>query len=131
MKPWIKALSLVPTGNRVATLPTNPGVALGVDVGVGVGIGAAVGLGLDIGVGIGVEVGVTAGVGAGVGEGVGVAEDVVPTILMSTDDVLSESFGSYSNPTTDAMFEVGPCVRAVAMIVIVDVAPSNKSPREQ
>src|SRR5205085_2546425 len=39
MKPCISTFSPVPTGRRVDTLPTKPGVAVGVAVAVGVGVG--------------------------------------------------------------------------------------------
>src|SRR5437660_409733 len=60
MKPSIKTLSSVPTGSRVETLATKPGVAVGVGVaaGVAVGVGEAVGAGLAVGVAVGVGVGV-------------------------------------------------------------------------
>ena len=77
MNPSISTLSPVPTGRRVATLPTKPGVGEGVGVwvgvgtGLGVGVGVGVGVTLDAGVGVGLGVGVAGGVGVGVGVDVG------------------------------------------------------------
>ncbi len=63
MNPSISTLSPVPTGRRVATLPTRPGVGEGV----GVWVGVEVGVGVGVGVGVALDVGV--GVGVGVGRG--------------------------------------------------------------
>src|SRR5687768_14276655 len=51
MKPSMSTLSPVPTGRRVATFATKPGVAPGVGEGPGVGVG--VGLGVGVGAGPG------------------------------------------------------------------------------
>src|SRR5215212_5289399 len=72
MNPSIKALSPVPTGSRVETLPTRPGMAVGVTAGVtatvaaGVAVGVAVAVGVIATVALGVAVGVAATGAAGV-----------------------------------------------------------------
>src|SRR5690349_7413033 len=48
MKPSIKALSSLPTGRRVETLPTRPGVELAVAVGVALGVAVAVAVGVGV-----------------------------------------------------------------------------------
>src|SRR6478609_7361394 len=67
MNPSIRALSPVPTGRRVETLPTSPvpGVAVAVAVGVaaGVDVAVAVALGVAVAVALGVAVAVAVGVG--------------------------------------------------------------------
>src|SRR5437588_12663199 len=56
IKPAIKTLSPVPTGNRVEMLASTvsvPGVAVGVAVGVGGGVGVGDGVGFGVGGGVG------------------------------------------------------------------------------
>src|SRR3954451_5234982 len=53
MNPSINTFSSRPTGRRVETLPTSPGVAVGVAAGVAVAVGLAVGVGDGVGVGTG------------------------------------------------------------------------------
>src|SRR6476646_6586516 len=54
MKPSIRTLSSVPTGRRVETFATRPGVGVGLGVPVGVGLGVSVGVGVGVPVGVGV-----------------------------------------------------------------------------
>src|SRR4051812_38676772 len=61
MNPSINTFSSRPTGRRVETLPTSPGVA----VGVGPGVAVAVGLAVAVAVAVGVADGVGVGRGAG------------------------------------------------------------------
>src|SRR3982751_5297384 len=53
INPSIKALSPVPTGSRVETLATRPGVAVGVPVGVAVVLGVAVAVAVAVAAGLG------------------------------------------------------------------------------
>src|SRR3954462_7356888 len=67
MNPSIKALSPVPAGSRVETLPTRPGVevAVGVPVAVAVGLAVAVAVAVAVGLAVPVAVGVAVAVAVG------------------------------------------------------------------
>src|SRR6476469_10199921 len=73
MNPSIRALSPVPTGRRVETLPTSPvpGVAVAVAVGVAAGVDVAVAVALALGEAVAVAVAVALGVAVAVAVGVG------------------------------------------------------------
>ena len=84
IKPSISTLSSAPTGSRVETFSTNPGVEVGVGVGVEVMVGVAVGVEVAVGVGVGVEVGLGYGVGVGVEVGLAVGAGLAGPAALAT-----------------------------------------------